>query len=340
MTQWVRSESLRGYKQLVSELGGDGESLILASGLAVDVIETDGLMISYRKFVSLLEDTAVKLNCSDFGLRFSLRQDFTILGPIALAAQQGDILEQALQRVVNYIHVYSPGISIGVSELPNRDHFLLTFDILLKPMPLARQANELSIALAAQILAMLSGGHSEVVKLLLPHGMLNSSVLYKRIFKCPIEFHQGVAGLVLNKTDLKLPVAGGTGELGRVALSYLQSHYLAKEFSLVQKVEALIKPLLMVDQCTNETIANTLNMQVRQLHRSLHSQGTNFVKIKDRVRKFLAEGYLQQEVLNLGQIAGLLGYAEQSAFSRSCQRWFQASPRQIRHIYKAKKGRP
>ncbi|MEH6344460.1 MAG: AraC family transcriptional regulator ligand-binding domain-containing protein [Bermanella sp.] len=337
MTQWVRSESLRGYKQLVSELGGDGEKLIQANGLALDVIETDGLMIPYRKFVSLLEDTAVQLDCSDFGMRFSLRQDFSILGPIALAAQQGDVLEQALQRVVNYIHVYSPGISIGVSELPDRSHFLLTFDILLKPMPLARQANELSIALAAQIVAMLSSGQGEVVKLLLPHGMLNSSVLYKRIFKCPIEFHQGVAGLVLNKNILKLPISGATGELGRVALSYLQSHYLAKEFSLEEKVEALIKPLLMVDQCTNETIANTLNMQVRQLHRSLHLQGTNFVKIKDKVRKFLAEGYLQQEVLNLGQIAGLLGYAEQSAFSRSCRRWFQASPRQVRDKYKARK---
>jgi AraC-like DNA-binding protein len=32
----------------------------------------------------------------------------------------------------------------------------------------------------------------------------------------------------------------------------------------------------------------------------------------------------------LGQIAGLLGYSEQSVLSRSCRRWFGRSPRGLR----------
>ncbi len=330
MGQWVRSESLRGFGRLVAELGGDGESLMLEHGILPEVLEQDGIMISYRSFIALLEDTALQLDCPDFGMRFSLRQDFSILGPIALAAQQGRRLEDALKRVVDYIHVYSPGISIGVSHLPDNVHFILTFDILLKPLPVARQANELSIALAMQIISILSAGKGKPLKLMLPHGPIHDAVLYRRIFKCPVEFHQSVVGLVLKKSDLHLPIFEGSGALGEVAHQYLQSHYLAKEFSLEQKVEALIKPLLMVDQCSNEIVAHTLGVHIRQLHRCLKEQNTSYVLIKDRVRMQLAKVYLNQKVLSLRQVASLLGYAEQSAFSRSCQRWFGKSPREFR----------
>jgi AraC-like DNA-binding protein len=330
MSQWVRSESLRGFGQLVTELGGDGKALMLECGIQPDVLHQDGIMISYRKFIALLEAAAQKLGCGDFGMRFSLRQDFSILGPIALAAQQGHLLEDALKRVVSYIHVYSPGISIGVSQLPSKAHFLLTFDILLKPLPMARQANELSIALAMQIIGMLSEGRSRPVKLMLPHGPAGDSILYRRIFKCPVQFHQGVVGIVLNKSDLSLPISQGSGVIGEVAHQYLQSHYLAKEFTLEQKVEALVKPLLMVDQCRNEIIADSLGLHIRQMHRLLQEQGSSYVLIKDRVRKQLAQVYLKQQALSLRQIASLLGYAEQSAFSRSCRRWFDLSPREYR----------
>ena len=334
MAQWVRSESLRGFGQLVADLGGDGEALMLKNGIQPEVLNQDGIMISYRKFIALLEDAAEQLHCSDFGLRFSLRQDFSILGAIALAAQQGAYLEDALKRVVDYIHVYSPGISIGVSQLPDNTVFLFTFDILLKPLPQARQANELSIALAMQIITMLSAGLSRPLKVMLPHELIQDSILYRRIFKCPVEFHQSVVGLVLKLSDLRIPISGGTGAIGEVAHHYLQSHYLAKEFTLVQQVESLVKPLLMVDQCTNEIVASTLGIHIRQLHRRLQEQGTSYVLIKDQVRRQLALVYLRQDVLSLRQVASLLGYAEQSAFTRSCRRWFDVSPRVFRKALK------
>jgi AraC-like DNA-binding protein len=50
----------------------------------------------------------------------------------------------------------------------------------------------------------------------------------------------------------------------------------------------------------------------------------------DRERRAQAERYLAEPGLHLGQIAGLLGYTEQSALNRSCRRWFGKTPRQYR----------
>ncbi len=105
-----------------------------------------------------------------------------------------------------------------------------------------------------------------------------------------------------------------------MAYEYLQKNFSGDDLLLKEKVRALIKPLMLANQCTH----------VRSLHRQLAKEGTSFVKIKDAVRKEMAKQYLAQKGLSLGQIAILLGYAEQSAFSRSCQSWFTMGPRDYR----------
>lgn len=46
----------------------------------------------------------------------------------------------------------------------------------------------------------------------------------------------------------------------------------------------------------------------------------------DDTRRQLAEGYLQDAQLPLGEIAALLGFSEQSAFSRAFAKWHGLSP--------------
>ncbi|MFY0641221.1 MAG: AraC family transcriptional regulator [Bermanella sp.] len=330
MTQLVRSESLTGYCQLVEQLGGDPDALLAPFKLDRTKLNTEGYMFPYRNFVGLLEASAKALDCHDFGIRCANLQDFSVLGPIALAAQQSQNLGQALQRVSSYLHVYTPALGLNVSVLPGGQTLLVAVEILLKPLPKCIQAVELTMALSAKIIHMLSGGQAVPLKVLLPHSPINTHAVYRKAFPCDIAFNQGVSGYEVNASDLNLPLTSQQTELGAMAYSYLESHFLAKQSSLSERVEALIKPLLMAEQCSNDAVANALEMEVRQLHRLLETEGTNFRTIKDKVLKELAELYLNEKALKLGQISRLLGYSEQSGFSRSCQRWFGMGPREYR----------
>lgn len=330
MADLVRSESLTGYCQLVESLGGDYESLLNGYDLNRGAIETEGYMFPYRSFVALLEETARQLDCPDFGIRCAELQDFSVLGPIALAAQQSNVLAQALERVSNYLHVYTPALSLNVSMLPGGQSLILGLDVKLDPMPSCIQVNELNMALSAKIIRMLSGGRSKPLKLMLPHSSVNSAHVYRKAFPCEVEFNQGMAAYEMRVADLNLPLIATQSELGGMAYSYLEAHFLPKKATLTERVKALVKPLLMADQCSNESMANALNIEVRQLHRLLEMEGVNFRGIRDQVMKELAEMYLKEKNIKLGRIARILGYAEQSAFSRSCQRWFGMGPRDYR----------
>jgi AraC-like DNA-binding protein len=73
-----------------------------------------------------------------------------------------------------------------------------------------------------------------------------------------------------------------------------------------------------------------LGMHPRTLQRRLRAENKSFESIKDGVRRDVALRYLKQSSIPLIRIAKLLGYSETSALSRSCYRWFSASPRQLR----------
>ena len=67
--------------------------------------------------------------------------------------------------------------------------------------------------------------------------------------------------------------------------------------------------------------------------------GTTFRTLLDTVRKDLASTYVHDPDIELAEIAFLLGFSDQSTFSRAFRRWTGNSPSEVRKSgYRGKKG--
>src|SRR5262249_44944334 len=75
-----------------------------------------------------------------------------------------------------------------------------------------------------------------------------------------------------------------------------------------------------------ERVADELHLAPRTLRRRLEARDQAFRELRDDTLRRLAESYLADPRLTLAEIAQLLGYSEQSAFSRSFSRWTGCSP--------------
>jgi len=104
-------------------------------------------------------------------------------------------------------------------------------------------------------------------------------------------------------------------------LGNTQTSYRAREFIMRKLPEGEPK---------REEIASALFMSERTLQRRLGDEGTSFHRLLDDTRRELAQRYLRQRHLSLAEAAYLLGFADQSSFSRACKRWFDSSPGQYR----------
>jgi AraC-like DNA-binding protein len=65
-------------------------------------------------------------------------------------------------------------------------------------------------------------------------------------------------------------------------------------------------------------------------YRRLAAQGLNFRELRESALRQLAEMHLRDERLTLAEVGALLGYSEQSAFSRAFRRWAGVSPQHWR----------
>jgi len=95
---------------------------------------------------------------------------------------------------------------------------------------------------------------------------------------------------------------------------------------IVAQVHAAIVRTLAREPARLAGIAAELDMSARTLQRKLADAGATFQQVLDAARHALALDYLRQDGLSLVDIAFLLGFQEQSAFTHAFREWSGMNP--------------
>lgn len=325
----IRASALQGFPELVSELGGDPDELLAAVRLSRAAVADTDAYISYRAVAHIVEHAASRLACPDFGLRLSTRQGVEIFGPIALIARHSATVGEALDGIAKHLRVYSPAIAIAVENLTEREQ-RLTFSILVPGLAVVAQANELSLGVAVRVFQIMAGSRFRPLRVAFPHTSISAPARYREFFGSAVTFEEDHCGFDFPSLVLEQPLARPDADVRDLAIRYLTSRGEAPPETLAEQVRRLIARALPTGNCSIGLVGGHLGVHPRTLQRKLREDGTSFAQLLDEVRRERAEHYLAESDLPMGQLALMLGYGEQSAFSRSCVRWFGASPRRVR----------
>jgi AraC-like DNA-binding protein len=95
---------------------------------------------------------------------------------------------------------------------------------------------------------------------------------------------------------------------------------------IVAQVHAAIAASLAREPVRLAGIAAALDLSPRTLQRKLADAGATFQQVLDAARYALAMDYLRQDGLSLVDIAFLLGFQEQSAFTHAFREWSGMNP--------------
>lgn len=83
----------------------------------------------------------------------------------------------------------------------------------------------------------------------------------------------------------------------------------------------------LADDPDIETVAVALKCSRRTLTRRLKEEGSNFLQIKNRLRRTLALQWLARKQLPVASIAEQLGFADLTSFHRAFKQWTGTTPR-------------
>jgi len=155
---------------------------------------------------------------------------------------------------------------------------------------------------------------------------------HARIFGCGIEFGADATEMIVDRAVWDTAVA--TADPGLVALLRGQADEILQQLpdasGFVGDVRASVRARLAEPDHGIERVADELGMSARTLQRRLADEDTSFAAIVDEVRLEAAKQALADPTNSLAEIAFLLGFEEQSSFSRAFKRWTGISPSEHR----------
>lgn len=325
----IRGTSLQGFVELVDELGGNPEHLLARAHLERGSVGDHESFVDYRSVVHVLEAAATATGAGDFGRRLAQRQGLEILGPLGVAARTAATAGDALGAIERYLSVYSPALAVSVDAAPGQRLASFAWQVVADRPPPHRQAAELGLGVSVRVFRLLAGTDFRPVSLQLRHRPLTDPTDYEAYFGCRVEFEADGYGFRFDQRVLSRQLAVDSA-VHEVVQEYLSSIAIAAETSTTDAVVRLIRRMLPTGSLDLDLVAGQLAQHRRTLQRQLAQQGTSFGALVDQVRRDDAERYLRETNMPFIQMAGILGFSEQSAFTRACHRWFGAPPKAVR----------
>ncbi|MGY1807919.1 AraC family transcriptional regulator [Blastococcus sp. SYSU D00669] len=329
----IQRAALTGYAGLAASVGLDPAELLAGAGLAPADLEA-GDWLPAVPAARLLETSARRSGCEDFGLRLAGLRRLGTLGPIAVALRDEPDLRGALSLLLSYERVYEQAVHLRLRE----DGGTGNLDVWLElgePTPHG-QLLDLVLGAVVGIVRALRGTAWTPSAASLTRPEPADPAPWRRFFGAPVTFSAPCSGLVLPAAELAAPLLTADPSLRPYTRQFLRAVAAPPTATTAARAAEAAEVLLPQGRCDASRVGRALGLGPRALQHHLAEEGTSFSSIVHETRKRLAERYVAAERYSLTEVSQLLGFGAPSAFTRWFHRQFGVSPSDWRRAARAR----
>jgi AraC-like DNA-binding protein len=305
-----RVGGLVGLPQLIRQLGGDPDAVLLEAGLERSALDDPDSRIPYAALVRVLERAAWSTGCEHIGLLAGRLHHLSDLGLVGELVRNSPTVGRALEALTVFQHLNSEG---GLAFLLKRGDYV---DLGYAPYHATgagvAQVCDAAMATGMNIMLELCGPTWKPYEVFLAHAKPSDAAQHRAFFKVVPRFD--AESSVLREAHHRCE------QLARSAR--------APEF--MQQVYRGLRRLMLDNRHSGDDLAQMLSMHRRTLNRRLKAEGTTFQRVLDDVRFEIAQDLLANSNVHLDDIAATLGYAAVTPFMRTFRRWSGTTPGQWR----------
>ncbi|MDQ6526751.1 AraC family transcriptional regulator ligand-binding domain-containing protein [Nocardioides sp. LHD-245] len=321
----LRAWVVSGFGDLIEQLGGDPAAYERRFHVSLRHADQGKELIPAIPLLRLMEAVAEERSCPDFGIRVGLAQGQDAIGPVMVAALNCASVREAYRSGIRYLNgLFS---AFGIALVDTVDGPRTDYTLKIPPVVPSRQFQEWNLAVTTKILPLLAGPSARLRGVYFSHQPLLGQEYYDGVFGCPVRFERTTYGVDYFASDMERAIPRNNPEIRAIVSGYLDSIVASSGLALEHQILALIRELLPTGGCNLQVIAEHHFVSVRTMQRRLAAEGLVFERLVDDVRRELALDQLADPGRSVAQIAGLLGYVEQSSFSHAFRRWTGTSPR-------------
>jgi len=230
---------------------------------------------------------------------------------------------------VRYWHVVIADVAIRLDETPDGIEFVHSPPELNSTLDTIR--GDIVMAIIHDMCRVNFGHAFRPQRVAFRHPPPADASLYEFTFGCPVAFAADANRLLIGAAEADHPLPTGNRDVA-AAHDVILVQRLARlnKANVVARFRASLLERMTLGEFSEEDIARDLHMSRRSLQRRLAEADASYLTLVDDTRRDMALRYMRDRGKTATDIAFLLGYSQQSAFTRAFRRWTGMSPSEYR----------
>lgn len=318
----LRAVTLSGYLRVAQATGLDGPQLLREFGLSPEVLSDPDARLPARAVIELIDRSVTLSGCENFGILLAEARSVASVGPFALLLERLPNPREMMLAAIDFQRHVTDLLLPRVEDVGG----LCLFRLDLAPGFWSTPLLDQFAAMGYRILTTASGQTWQPERAHLVRPAPRDMAPWRRVFRCPIEFGSTFNGLSCQAEAALRRNPNADQEMAGHARRLLNLVPIEAAETLRDRVRRTLIPLLPSGRATIDQVARQLGMSRRNLQRRLDEEGQPFGAVLAALRTELASAYLINSAHPITTIAGLLGYASPSSFTRWFGTTFGMSP--------------
>jgi AraC-like DNA-binding protein len=320
----IQRATLTGYAGLARSVGLDPAALLADVDLDLADLDAGDGWVPAAPVARLLEASARRSGCEDFGLRLAGLRRLGTLGPIAVALRDESDLRGAVQLLLAFERRYDQAVHLRLHEGDTTAAVEIWLE-LGEPAPHA-QLLDLAVGAVLGIVRALRGSAWAPSAASFARSEPGDPAAWRRFFGAPVTFSAPSSGLAFPVAELAAPVVTSDPSLRPYSRQFLRAVATAPTATVATRAAEAAEALLPQGRCDARQVGRALGLGPRALQQHLAAEGTTFSAVVHATRARLAERYLANERYSLTDVSQLLGFGAPSAFTRWFRQRFGINP--------------
>lgn len=322
LTSWARA-----IKAAVDAEGVDSEPLFAEAGLDMGDLNDPNARYPLAGTTKLWALAIAATQNENLGLSVARQTNQTTFHALGYSVLASTTLRECFETVVRYFRIVTDAGDPQFVQLDNGQ-----YKYSLQPLDAAAQeASDAMMAIMIRLCRALAGRDFRAEKVVFRRPSPLDPSVFAKVFKAPLEFGCDETAIYFNQADMERPLATANAELARHNNQILVKYLAQLEAgNIVDRVHAALVDQLPHGEPSQEKIAASLHMSLRNLQRKLAEVDNSYKAILNQTREELAVSYMNDQQYSISEIAYLLGFADTSGFTRAFKRWTGQSPSDFR----------
>ena len=277
----------------------------------------------YASLGRLMTESVKATGCESFGLRVGANTKASSLGMTSLVSVNSATVRDALQVIVDTLKTSETG---GTTFLDIRGGLAsFGYAVIAPGVESVDQIVDGSIAIAHTIMRRLCGPAWRPGRVKLIRDPPGDRAPFSKFFGAPIDYSEPTGCLVFDAATLDAPVRDRNPDYAEILAPFSKRPPPTRRVDFLSAVKLIIRSQIGAGALSRDSVCRTLGLNARTFAHRLEARGVTYSGLADEARCEAAQSLLVKDK-PIAEIAEILGFAEQSAFTRAFKAWSGTTP--------------